>query len=73
MSNYNDRAGPCFAGYCLAQTPEGRKPLSELRQGDTVITPEGQDEILRVLKTSRESPNLCVFPGRSRINALSSH
>ena len=63
MSNYNDRAGPCFAGYCLAQTPEGRKPLSELRQGDTVITPEGQDEILRVLKTSRESPNLCVFPG----------
>tara|TARA_B110000483_G_C18019686_1_gene474497 strand:- start:359 stop:880 length:522 start_codon:yes stop_codon:yes gene_type:complete len=63
MSNYNRRDGPCFAGHCLAQTPEGTTLLCELRHGDTVITPEGQDEILRVLKTPVESPTLCVFPG----------
>ena len=63
MSNYNRRDGPCFAGHCLAQTPEGKMQLCELRHGDKVITPEGQDEILRVLKTPVESPNLCVFPG----------
>lgn len=63
MATYNDCSAPCFAGYCLAQTPEGTKMLSDLRQGDKIITETGEDEILRVVKTPVTDPKLCVFEG----------
>ena len=63
MSTYNNAAGPCFAGHCRVLMPKGvTRRLCDLIQGDKVWTEKGEDEVLRVVKTPVEAPELHVFP-----------
>ena len=52
LASYNDRAGPCFAGWCKVETPTGPKTLASVKKGDLVMSANGTPQtVLYVLKT----------------------
>lgn len=40
----------CFPGDTSIKTPKGDKPLKRINKGDTVITPNGEEEVIEVMK-----------------------
>ena len=53
MASYNDRGGPCFAGFCKVTDGFGvTKTLAEVRKGDEITSPYGSVAVVQyVLKT----------------------
>jgi len=67
MSRYNNRNGPCFHGRSMVTMANGeRKPVSEIRKGDLVISPappsSSQPATLKNAPTAKPTPTPTPTP-----------